>query len=114
MLPLGGFSELRFERSLLRGSPVGPALAEHRDHAWQVSGARYARLDCEGPLTLQFEHADGTRGEVHGPFQRLSSIDGVMYADRQLFATFQDGTGVWTQEPTGVGYAIIVARSEQP
>jgi hypothetical protein len=102
---------LRFGRNLLRTSPVGPVLAEHRERSWLVGARRYLRIDCEAQLMLALEHADGARGEVFGPFGHLSSIDGVLYADRRRFAIYHEGTRVWTLDPAGTGWAVMVARS---
>jgi hypothetical protein len=106
---LGPFPELRFEKNVLRASPVGPALAEHRDHSWRVAGARYLRLDCEAKLVLRFEHLNGSPSALFGPFEQLCAVDGVLYADREIFATYHEGTGVWVQDPGGAGWPIVVA-----
>jgi hypothetical protein len=106
---VGPFAELRFERNALRASPVGPVLAEHRGHSWQLRGESYTHFDCDGPLSVEFQHADGTKARRSGPYFHLSAVDGVLYVDRRVFATYQEGTGVWTIEATGAGWAIVVA-----
>jgi hypothetical protein len=53
----------------------------------------------------------GTLGQMWGPFEHLSSIDGVIYANRRKFATFDEASGLWTIEPSGLRCPILVARS---
>src|SRR5205814_3077100 len=50
----GVFSDLRFDRNLLRPSAVGEPIAVHRDHAWEIGGKRYLRVDCEGRVIVRF------------------------------------------------------------
>src|SRR3954451_15724495 len=83
----GVFSDLRFDRNLLRPSAVGAPIAEHRDHAWHIDGKSYTRLDCGGAVLLYYCNVDGMLGPVYGPFEHLSAVDGVLYADRECFAT---------------------------
>jgi hypothetical protein len=108
---VGAFSELRFDRAALRPSPAGSPLAEHREHCWLVEGERYPRLDCEGRVMLHFTDAKGTLGQAWGPFEHLSCVNGVIYANRKKFATFDEASGLWTIEPSGLRCPILVARS---
>jgi hypothetical protein len=94
---VGAFSELRFDRAALRPSPAGSPLAE--------------RLDCEGRVMLHFTDAKGSLGQAWGPFEHLSCVNGVIYANRKKFATFDEASGRWTIEPSGLRCPILVARS---
>ena len=107
----GVFSDLRFDRNLLRPSAVGAPIAEHRDHAWHVDGKRYTRFDCSGRVAIYFTGRDGTLGPVYGPFEHLSTVDGVLYANRELFASFDEADGLWAIDGTELRCAVLVART---
>jgi len=107
------FSELRFDRNLLRPSHAGPPIGEQRDHAWQIEGKSYARLDCTGRVALYFTNLDGTLGPVYGPFEHLSAVDGVLYANRKRFATFDDAEGVWAIDHTELRCRVLAARAPE-
>jgi hypothetical protein len=108
---VGVFSELRFDRAALRPSAAAAPVAEHRDHSWVFEDRRYLRLDCDGQVLVYFADAQGTLGQLWGPFQHLASMDGVMYANRKKFATFDEASDLWTIEPSGLRCPILVARS---
>jgi hypothetical protein len=55
-------------------------------HQWQVDGERYTRLDCDCHANFHFERIDGQRSKTYGPYESVSFIDGVAYADHQIFA----------------------------
>src|SRR5436190_23238397 len=110
LLP-GVFSELRFDRNLLRPSHAGPPIAEQRDNAWQVEGKSYARLDCTGRVALYFVNLDGTLGPMFGPFEHLSGVDGMLYANREPFATFDKAQGVWAIDHTELRCPVLTARA---
>ena len=61
----------------LRPSAAGSPIAEHRENSWIVQDNPYLRLDCKGRLMLQLADPQGTLGQVWGPFEHLSSSDGV-------------------------------------
>ena len=107
------FSELRFDRNLLRPSHAGAPLAEYRDKAWQVEGKSYARLDCSGRVALYFVNHDGTSGPMFGPFEQLSAADGVLYANRKPFATFDEAGGVWAIDHTELRCRVLAARTPE-
>lgn len=107
---MGGLAGFRIERTSLRQRLGSPALAENRDHYWVVRGLRFLRADCEGRITVHFEHSDGTTSQIHGPHNHLSAVDGTLYLDREIFASYQEGTGVWCCDPVGSGWPIVVVN----
>ena len=107
----GVFSELRFDRNLLRPSRAGPPIAEHRDNAWQVEGKTYLRLDCTGRVAIYFTNLDGTFGPMFGPFEDLAAVDGVLYANRKPFATFDEAAKVWAIDHTELRRRVLAARA---
>ncbi len=107
----GVFSELRFDRNLLRPSAAGTPIAVHRDHAWEAEGRKYSRLDCAGRMALFLAQLDGTLGPVYGPYRQLSAVDGVLYADRERFAEFDEAANLWILEHTELRCPVLVART---
>ena len=107
----GVFSELRFDRNLLRPSLAGTPIAEHLDHAWQVEGKSYLRLDCTGRVAIFFTNLDGSLGPMFGPFEHLSAVDGMLSANRQPFATFDKAQGVWAIDQTELRCRVLAART---
>lgn len=83
---VGPFPEIRFEGETIRAHPGGEILAVHREHKWEVAGARYVRLDCNASVYVQFVAKDGSSSQRAGPFTHLSCINGVCYVDREVFA----------------------------
>jgi hypothetical protein len=108
---LGVFSELRFDRKLLRPSAGGKPVAELREHSWRIDGQAFQRLECDGRVVVYFGEADGRLGPVYGPFGQLSSMDGVIFANRARFAIFDEATGVWAIENTELRCPVLVART---
>jgi hypothetical protein len=107
----GVFSELRFDRNLLRPSAAGRPIAVHRDNAWEAEGGKYRGLECDGRVVLYFCQLDGTLGMMYGPFEKLSSEDGILYADNDRFAVFDEATSLWSIEHTELECPVLVARA---
>ena len=107
----GVFSELRFDRNLLRPSAGGTPIAVHRGHSWEAEGHRYARMDCTGRVLIYFASPDGTLGPLYGPFERLSAVDGTLYADDERFAVFDEKANLWRIERTQLSCPVLVARA---
>jgi hypothetical protein len=109
-LTVGPLPEFCFDRNAIRESRGAAPLAEHRDHRWIVGGARYLRVDCEAPIKLHFEHDDGSASKAFGPYRHLSAVNGTIYADREVFATYHEGTRVWCWGPDASGWPQVVVR----
>jgi hypothetical protein len=110
-LSIGVFSELRFDRDLLRPSTAGAPIAVHRDHAWEVEGRRYLRMDCAGRVMMYFANSDGSLGPNYGPFDEISAVDGHLYTNRQSFAVFDEAQKLWLIRGTELRCPVIVART---
>ena len=94
-LKVGPFPAFRVEGELLRQSSGSPTIARHSNHLWEVEGRQFFRLDCPGPLNVQFENASGETSRSFGPFQHFSMADGIAYVDRNFFASLAETTGHW-------------------
>ena len=107
----GVFSELRFDRNLLRPSAAGTPIAVHRNNAWEAEGRQFSRLDCRGRVLVYFAQLDGTLGTMFGPYEHLSALDGILYADRERFAVFSEADSLWSIERTQLRCPVLVARA---
>src|SRR5688500_584563 len=83
---LGPYERLRFEGERLVAEPGG-AIAKHVEHEWHLTtGGTYTRLECLVPVEIHFSSDGNLRSHRLGPYGDFSSIDGVAFADRQVFA----------------------------
>src|SRR6185436_2687893 len=75
----GPYAMVRFEGEVIRSEPLGPVIARHEHHEWRV----------------HFERLDGTRSERFGPYDCVTFVDGVAYANHQIFAFVDRSIGDW-------------------
>ncbi len=107
----GPYARLRFEGELLRERPGGPVIAAHEQHQWQVDGERFLRLDCQCRLQVFFERVDGTRSKLYGPYDHISFVDGVAYANHEVFA-FVDRSAVdWYCHDDGHHWPLMIVEA---
>jgi hypothetical protein len=104
----GPVPSFRIHRGEVSGG--SSAVAVHLDHAWQVEGRRYLRMDCADAVTVQFER-DGRASRVYGPFMHFSSTDGICYADHEVFAHFDEDTKEWFSHRDREWFSGMVVRS---
>jgi hypothetical protein len=104
----GPVPSFRIDGDVVTGG--GARLALHADHAWQVDGRSFLRLDCEDPSTIQFER-EGAASEPYGPFMHFSSTDGICYADHEVFAHFDEQTCRWFCHRDREYWPAMVVRS---
>ena len=91
----GPFAELRADAEILRAGQGGPVIARHQDHSWFVGARRFFRIDCDGPVRVHFEDADGERSAPFGPFFHFSSADGIAYGDGEIVAHIDVDACLW-------------------
>jgi len=92
---LGPYRFLRFEGEVIRAEPGGPVIARHEHHEWDVNGERYPRLQCDCRACIRLERLDGSQSTTFGPYGCVTFIDGVAYADHQIFAFVDRSIGDW-------------------
>ena len=91
----GPYALLRLEGELIRAEPGGPVIAKHVEHAWQVDGEKYSRLEYECRVLVHFERVDGSQSRTFGPYACMSFIDGVAYVEHHIFAFVDRSIGDW-------------------
>lgn len=90
----GPYREVRADARYMR-APDGTAIARHADHCWYVGASKFFRIDCEGPVSIHFENANGERSGTLGPFFHFSSADGIAYGDGQICAHIDPDNACW-------------------
>jgi hypothetical protein len=105
----GPFPEIRLEGETIK-DPSGNPVAQHENHSWQVDGQTYTRADCSRACVVHFFRADGTQSKSYGPFESVSFVDGVAYADREVFAFADRSIGDWYCHEDGRHYPIVVIQ----
>jgi hypothetical protein len=107
---LGPYDRLRFEGETLVAEPGG-VIAKHVDHEWQLTaGGAYTRLDCNAPVKVYFSSRKSLQSHMMGPFQIFSSIDGVAYADREVFAFVDRQNADWYSHKLGTHWKTLIVE----
>lgn len=107
---LGPFERLCFEGETLVAEPGG-VIANHADHRWHVSsGGAYSRLECSARVTLRFCATKHLQSRDFGPFEHFSSIDGVAYAARRIFAFCDRQLQDWYSYELGSHWKTLIVE----
>jgi hypothetical protein len=108
---LGPAPWFRIAGNFIRQGPHGAIVGTFRMHHWEVNARHFARYDCEGPVTLHFEDLEGGKTEYFGPFSRIYAQDGVMHAEKELFAKFVEENQVWHAFATETFWPVLVIEA---
>ena len=104
----GPFERVLVEGEVMKSSHGGNKIAEHAGHAWQVDGEAYTRADCSCPCMLHLRRAEGTHSKSYGPYESISFVDGIAYADRAVFAFADRSIGDWYCHEDGRHYPVLI------
>ena len=91
----GPYPLLRLEGEVIRTEPNGPVIARHEHHEWNVGGERFPRMQCDCRACIRFERLDGTLSALFGPYECVTFVDGVAYANHHIFAFVDRSIGDW-------------------
>ena len=108
---VGPVPSFRIEGANVRLSPGGPVLARHADHLWEMNGRKFFRIDCAGPLTVEFHDHERRVVKKFGPFRHFSAADGIGYVDRNHFASYAENTGLWYCKIAGGSWPVMVIEA---
>ena len=108
---LGPAPWFRIAGNFIRQGPHGSISGTFRMHHWEVNGHHFARYDCKTPALVHFEDTQGGHCEDFGPFSFLYAQDGVMHAEKDLFAKFIEETQMWHAFATETFWPILVIKS---
>ena len=108
---LGPAPWFRVSGNFIRQGPHGTISGTFRMHHWEVNARHFARYDCDGPVLVHFEDAEGGKTEDFGPFNRVYAQDGVMHVEKELFAKFLEETQMWHVFPIETYWPVMVIKS---
>src|ERR1044071_3103154 len=91
----GPYPVLRLEGEVIRSEPLGPIIARHEHHEWELDGERFPRLQCDCRACIRFERLDGSVSQTFGPYDCVTFTDGVAYANHEIFAFVDRSIGDW-------------------
>jgi hypothetical protein len=81
---LGPLSQLYLKDRELRETRGGVVLATDINFRWQTEGGAFSRFDCDIRCYVELERA-GDEPIRYGPYRGFSSLNGLKFADHQLF-----------------------------
>jgi hypothetical protein len=107
---LGPFDRILFQGETLVGEPGG-VVAKHMEHKWHLTGGgEYMRLETNGPVAVHFSMGKQRLSSVLGPFKDFSSVDGIAYVERQVFAFCDREQGDWYAHQLGTHWKTMVVE----
>ena len=104
----GPFDRLVLEGEVMRAEPGAAPVAKHESRHWQVGSEPYTRAECDCPCTLHFVRADEATSKTYGPFESVSFVDGVAYANREVFAFADRSIVDWYCHEDGHHYPVLI------
>lgn len=104
----GPYPELYLVGETMRPAFTAAPIATHESHHWIVNSGRFFRAECPGPVTLRLKRLDGSLSKDYGPFDVVSFIDGVCYANRAVFAFMDRSLGDWYCHDDGRHWAVMI------
>jgi len=92
-------------KALHDGNESGP-LASHENRFWHIGDKCFLRCECRGAASVQFNDAE--RSVTYGPFRSVTVIDGAVYGNDELLATFVDDDLLWMDRRSQTIWPIMV------
>ena len=92
----------------LQLTPHGEVVAKHIEKNWHVSQQRYIRFECVPQVICCYE----VEGEVHGPFEAVGAVNGILWAGPVMLATLRGN--YWMSGFTGRQVDRIRLEQEVP
>ena len=110
---VGPVTSVRIDAESMHDGTGGKLIARHREHHWEVEGERFFRVDMTTRVRIHFERARpaadaSTKSRSFGPYERLSAVDGIAYADDRVFAFVDARVGDWYCYGDGRHWSVMV------
>jgi hypothetical protein len=100
----------RISGNYVRMGPHGTISGTFHMHHWEVNGHHYPRYDCNDSVIIYFEDAAGGPTPHFGPFSSLYAQDGVLHANKKLFAKFIEETVLWHCFVTETYWPVLIIK----
>jgi len=114
-LTLGPAPWFKVDRDSLVMGPLGMAVGRFVDHQWEIRGRSFTSFDLDEGVTIYFEGAVGAPAWELGTYDDLRIIDGALYGDRKVIATYDDASDAWTSASDGTRWpAVLIMPASSP
>jgi hypothetical protein len=110
-LTVGPAPAFRISGNFLRQGPAWEIAGEYKRHHWEVQGRHFTRWLTQGTALVHFEDAAGGATEDFGPFESISTSDGVMYCGKDLFAKFLEESQLWHCYVTETFWPVLIVKN---
>ena len=107
----GPYRTFCLQGETMRADVGGTIIAVHENHQWQVDGRKFSRVDCDCGVRIECLRVDGKRSKRFGPFDSFSCMDGIAYANHEVFAFADRSIGDWYCHADGLHWAILVIEA---
>jgi len=110
-LKRGPFYSFCLQGETLREQTGGATVAVHENHKWEIGGRKFVRIDCDCCVRVHLSRVDGKKSKDYGPFESFSCMDGIAYANHEIFAFADRSIGDWYCHADGLHWAIITVEA---
>jgi hypothetical protein len=107
----GPYRTFCLQGETMREDVGGTIIAVHEKDRWQVDGRKFLRVDCACRVRIDCLRVDGKRSKHFGPFESFSCMDGIAYANHEVFAFADRSIGDWYCHADGQHWAILVIEA---
>jgi hypothetical protein len=107
-LTLGPAPWFKVDRTSLVMGPLGMAVGRFVDHQWQIRGRAFTSFDLDEGVTVYFERDLDTPAWELGTYEDLRIVDGALYGDSRVIATYDDERDAWTATSDGSRWTAVL------
>lgn len=114
-LTLGPAPWFKVDRTSLVMGPLGMAVGRFVDHQWEIRGRSFTSFDLDEGATVILEGAPGIPTWELGTYHDLRIIDGALYGDDRVIATYDDQRDAWISTQDGTRWpAVLIMPAARP
>ena len=107
-LTLGPAPWFKVDRASLVMGPLGMAVGRFVDHQWEIRGRAFTSFDLDENVTVYLEDAAGMPACELGHYDELRIIDGALYGDGEVIATYDEEAHAWTSRNDGTRWSSVL------
>jgi len=107
-LTLGPAPWFKVDRTSLVMGPLGMPVGRFVDHQWEIRGRSFTSFDLDEDVTVILEGAPGTPTWELGTYEDLRIIDGALYGDKRVIATYDDERDAWASTRDGTHWPAVL------
>jgi len=107
-LTLGPAPWFKVDRTSLVMGPLGMAVGRFVRHQWEIRGRSFTSFDLDEDATVIFEGAPGDATWELGTYGDLRIIDGALYGNNRVIATYDDQRDAWISTQDGTRWPAVL------